>query len=326
MFTSTGSRLTRRALLETTGSLAVAALMHRWSPFAVEAAQAPSAAAGIAALDARRADLAKAPIVRTRVSDRLELLAGPGGNVIVLHGPDGLVVVDNFVRPAWPQLKAALAAIGGPVKVAIDTHWHFDHVDNNASLHRAGASILAHANTKTRLSEPHDVIGFHMDPEPPEALPTETFTDVRTLRSNGEELTLRYIPPAHTDTDIAVRFATANVLHLGDTFFNGTYPFIDATTGGNMNGMVAAAERALSAVDADTKIVPGHGPLADRAALQRYRDMLAATRDTVGRLKGTGKSLADVQAAKPTAAFDAAWGQGFMKPDDFVALVYGTLP
>ncbi len=323
---STSSRFTRRALLQTTGSLAGAALIHRWSPFAVSAAQTPAAAAGVAALEARRADMAKAPIARTRLSDRVELLAGPGGNVVVLHGPDGLVVVDNFVRPAWPQLKAALAAIGGPVKVAIDTHWHFDHVDNNASLHRAGASILAHANTKTRLSEPHDVIGLHMDPEPPEALPTETFTDVRTLRSNGEELTLRYFPPAHTDTDISIRFATANVLHLGDTFFNGTYPFIDGSTGGNINGMLAAANGALSAVDADTKIVPGHGPLADRAALQRYRDMLAAVRDGVGRLKGSGKGLAEVQAAKPTAAFDAAWGHGFMKPEDFVALVYGTLP
>jgi glyoxylase-like metal-dependent hydrolase (beta-lactamase superfamily II) len=265
------------------------------------------------------------PIARTRLSDRLELLTGPGGNVVVLHGPDGLLLVDNFVRPAWPALKATLDAIGGPIKTAIDTHWHFDHADNNASLHRAGAAIVAHANTKARLSETHDIIGLHMDPEPAEALPTETFTDTRTLSTNGETLTLQYAPPAHTDTDITVRFAKGNVLHLGDLFFNGSYPFIDAATGGNINGMIAAAEKALAAVDAQTQIVPGHGPLGDRAALDRSRTMLATIRDRVGALKSAGKSLTDVQAAKPSAAFDAEWGGGFMKPDDFVALVYSTM-
>ena len=166
--------------------------------------------------------MAKTPIVRTRLTDRLELLAGPGGNVLVLHGPDGLLLVDNFVRPAWPQLKSTLDAIGGPIKTAIDTHWHFDHADNNASLHRAGAVIVAHARTKVRLSEPHDLLGLHMDPEPADALPAETFTDARTLSANGDTLTLQYVPPAHTDTDISVRFAKANVLHLGDLFFNGS--------------------------------------------------------------------------------------------------------
>ena len=163
-----------------------------------------------------------------------------------------------------------------------------------------------------RLSEPHDILGMHMDPEPADALPAETFTDARTLSANGDTLTLQYVPPAHTDTDISVRFAKANVLHLGDLFFNGIYPFIDASTGGNINGMVTAAEKALAAVDAQTRIVPGHGPLGDRASLERYRTMLAAIRDRVAALKSSGKSLADVQAAKPSAAFDAEWGKGFM--------------
>ena len=126
--------------------------------------------------------MAKTPIARTRLTDSLELLAGPGGNVLVLHGPDGLLLVDTFVRPAWPQLKSTLDAIGGPIKTAIDTHWHFDHADNNASLHRAGAVLVAHAKTKVRLSEPHDLLGLHMDPEPADALPAETFTDARTLQ------------------------------------------------------------------------------------------------------------------------------------------------
>jgi cyclase len=321
------TRLTRRTLLQSTGALAGTALFHRYAAdvWAAQAPAATSAKAGVEALTARRAELAKVPIARTRLTDRLELLAGPGGNVLVLHGPDGLLLVDTFVRPAWPQLKSTLDAIGGSIRTAIDTHWHFDHADNNASLRRAGAAIVAHANTKTRLSQTHDIIGLHMDPEPPEALPTETFTDARTLHANGEDVTLRSVPPAHTDTDITVRFAKGNVVHLGDLFFNGSYPFIDASTGGTINGMVTAAGKALATVDAQTRIVPGHGPLADRAALERYRTMLTTIRDRVATLKSSGQALADVQAVKPSAAYDGEWGQGFMKPDDFVALVYSTL-
>jgi cyclase len=320
--------LTRRTLLRSTGALAGAALVRRYAPDlapALRAAQAPaasSAKAGADALEMRRAELAKVPIVRTRLTDRLELLAGPGGNVLVLHGPDGLLLVDNFVRPAWPQLKSTLDAIGGPVKTAIDTHWHFDHADNNANLHRAGAVIVAHARTKVRLSEPHDILGMHMDPEPAEALPAETFTDARTVNANGDTLTLQYVPPAHTDTDISARFAKANVLHLGDLFFNGTYPFIDASTRGNVNGMISASDRALQMVDDKTKIVPGHGPLGDRIALRRYRTMLATIRDRIRAQKAKGATLEQVQAAKPTAEFDAQWGKGMMGPNAFVALVY----
>jgi cyclase len=321
------ARLTRRTLLQSTGAVAGTALIQRCLPdlWAAQAPAATPAKAGVEALAARRAELAKIPITRTRLADRLELLAGPGGNVLVLHGPDGLLLVDTFVRPAWPQLKSTLDAIGGAIATVIDTHWHFDHADNNASLRRAGATIVAHANTKTRLSQTHDIIGLHMDPEPPDALPTVTFADSHALRANGEAIAVQHVAPAHTDTDITVRFAKANVLHLGDLFFNRSYPFIDASTGGRMDGMIAAAEHAVKAVDARTTIVPGHGPLGDRAALERYRTMLATIRDRVGALKASGKAVADVQAAKPTAAYDTEWGQGFMKPDDFVALVFATM-
>jgi cyclase len=323
----TSTRVTRRTLLQSAGAFAGLTLIDRYAPdaWAAQAPAAPSAKAGTDALNAMRGQLAANPIVRTRLTDRLELLAGPGGNVLVLHGPDGLLLVDTFVRPAWPALKSTLDAIGGPIKTAVDTHWHFDHADNNGSLHGAGATLVAHANTRKRLSEPHDILGMHMEPEPPAALPTVTFTDTRTLRANGEEVTLQYMPPAHTDTDITARFAKANVLHLGDLFFNGAYPFIDGSTGGNVNGMIAAADKTLAAVDAQTRIVPGHGPLGDRAALERYRAMLAKVRDRVGALKASGKSLAETLAAKPSAEFDAEWGTGFMKPDDFVGVVFGTL-
>jgi glyoxylase-like metal-dependent hydrolase (beta-lactamase superfamily II) len=328
------SILTRRALLRSAGLLAGSALAFRYVP-ADLGAQAPQPArplsaaeqrkAGIAALDARRAGMAKAPIERTKLTDTLELLSGPGGNVVVLHGADGLIVVDNFVRGAWPALQTTLEAIGGKPVFAIDTHWHFDHADNNGSLRKAGATIVAHENTKKRLSEAHDIIGLHLDPEPAEALPTVIFKDSHQLKANGEDVVLQYFAPAHTDSDIAVLFNKANVFHMGDLYFSGSYPFIDIATGGTMNGMVAGAERALGIIDGNTKVVPGHGPLADRARLATYRQMLGTIRDKVGALKAAGKSVADAQAAKPTADFDAQWGGGFLKPDDFVALVYSAL-
>jgi len=328
------STLTRRALLRSSGLLAGTALTSRFVPVDLWA-QAPAPAkplsaaqqkqAGIDALKARRAEMAKTPIARTRLTDTLELLSGPGGNVVVLHGADGLIVVDNFIRGAWPALKTTLDAIGGKPTFAIDTHWHFDHADNNGEIHKAGATVVAHANTKKRLSEPHDIIGMHFDPEPADALPTVLFKDSHQLKANGEDVVLQYFDPAHTDTDIAILFNKGNVLHMGDTFFNGSYPFIDVATGGNINGMVAAAERALGFIDGNTKVVPGHGPLADRAALAAYRRMLATIRDKVGKLKAAGKSLEDVQAAKPSADFDAQWGGGFTKPEVFVAIVYSSL-
>jgi glyoxylase-like metal-dependent hydrolase (beta-lactamase superfamily II) len=175
------------------------------------------------------------------------------------------------------------------------------------------------------MSETHDLLGMHFAPSPAAALPTETFASRQLLRASGEEIALFYVPPAHTDTDIVVQYRGANVVHLGDLFFNGFYPFIDAGTGGNINGMVMAAERAMRIVNSKTKVVPGHGPLADHDALNRYRTMLATVRDNVLKLKDSGKSLKQVQAAKPTAKFDEAWGKGMIPPNDFVALVYNTL-
>jgi glyoxylase-like metal-dependent hydrolase (beta-lactamase superfamily II) len=314
------STVSRRALLRTTGLIAGGALAARYAPFDLRAAQASTAA-----LDARRAEMGKVPIARTKLADNLELLAGPGGNVLVLHGAEGLVLVDNFVRPAWPALKTTLDAIGGKLAFAIDTHWHFDHADNNANAHKAGARIVAHANTKKRLSQAHDILGMHIEPEPPEALPTTVFDGRHGMRANGEDLVLQSVPPSHTDTDIHVTFTQAGVVHLGDLFFNGVYPFIDGSTGGSINGMVATAEAMLKVVGATTRIIPGHGPLADRAALQRYHTMLATVRDRIGKLKAAKRSLDDVQALAPTKEFDADWGQGFMKPADFVGLVYGLL-
>ena len=166
---------------------------------------------------------------------------------------------------------------------------------------------------------------MHFDPSPADALPEQTFTDQFNLYLNQESLALRYYPPAHTDTDILIHFTRANVIHAGDIVFNGTYPLIDYTTKGNIAGMVAAADRTLALSDTQTKIIPGHGPLADRAALQQYREMLATVRDHVAKLKQSGKTLEESVAEKPTKDLDEKWGNGFIKNDFFVKLVYTTL-
>ena len=310
----------RRSFLRATGILAGGAVISRYAPGeCVEAFQQNTP-------DAMRAQLGAAAIETRKLDDRLSMLSGPGGNVVVLHGPQGKVVVDGFVQPAWPRLKAALDAIDDrPIKSLIDTHWHFDHADNNASFRNAGAGVIAHENTRKRLMEPHDLLGMHFDPSPARAMPTQTFPVALNLRLNGEGIVLKHFSPAHTDTDIFVHFQGSNVLHMGDVFFNGMYPFIDASTGGHINGMIAGVETALSRITAATKIVPGHGPLGNRPTLEAYRHMLTSVRDRVQKEKTAGRTLAQAQAAKPSAEFDATWGNGMMKADDFVALVYNTL-
>lgn len=310
----------RRSFLRATGALAGGAAILRYAPAGLaEAFQQTTP-------DAMRAQVGAAAIETTTLDDRLLMLSGPGGNVVVLHGPEGKVVVDGFVQPAWPRLKAALDAIDDrPIKSMINTHWHFDHADNNANFRNAGAGVIAHENTRKRLMEPHDLLGMHFDPSPARAMPTQTFPMGLNLRLNGQGMVLKHFAPAHTDTDIFVHFEGSNVLHMGDVFFNGTYPFIDASTGGHINGMIAGAETALNRVTAATKIVPGHGRLGNRSTLEAYRHMLTSIRDRVQKEKAAGRTLAETQAAKPSAEFDAAWGKGRMTGDDFVALVYDTV-
>src|SRR5258705_7406900 len=268
-----------------------------------------------------------APIQTRKLAENVNMLSGPGGSVVVLSGPDGKFVVDRFVAPAWPKLKEALAGLGNaPVKYVIDTHWHFDHTDNNAPLHAAGATVLAHENTKKRMSEPHDLpvlyrgpdgalAGLHFDPSPAEALPQQTFTDSYKLQANGETLALQYVAPAHTDSDIYVHFEKANVISMGDLFFNGMYPYIDPGTGGEISGMIAAADKILSLADNDTKIVAGHGPLGNKADLTKSRDLLITSRDRVQKLKSAGKSALEAVAEKPFADLAPVWGNGIVNSD-----------
>ena len=323
----TPGRITRRDLLRRAGLLAGGAVgvplfpAPSWAGFFQAQAQPQTDAVA-----AFRAKTGAVPIQTAKLTDRLTMLSGPGGNVLVLNGPDGKVVIDSFVQPAFGNLKNTLDALGtAPIKMLIDTHWHIDHTDNNENFRKAGAAIVAHENTRKRLSESHDLLGMHFPAMPAGGLPTETFRDRKTVEANGEKLDIVYTPPAHTDTDVTIHCTKGNVLHMGDLFFNGVYPFIDASTGGHINGMISAADAALKRADASTKIIPGHGPLGDRAALSQFRDMLATVRDRVQKLKTEGRSAADVVAANPTADLDPIWGKGFMQAKDFIGIVYATL-
>jgi glyoxylase-like metal-dependent hydrolase (beta-lactamase superfamily II) len=274
-----------------------------------------------------RAQIGAIPIQAQPLGENLTLLAGPGGNVVVLHGADGLVVVDTFVAPAWPKFQESLKGLGAPVKFVINTHWHFDHTDNNAPLRAGGATLVAHENTKRRMTQPHHLAVLELDcpPSPAAALPQRVFQDGYKLETNGERLAVTHVPPAHTDGDVVVRFEQANVLHTGDVFFNGFYPFIDGSTGGRVDGVIEATGRLLSLADADTKIVPGHGPLGTKAQLAKYRDMVSQAAERVRKLKASGKSVDEAIAAKPFADLDAHWGKGRLNGDSFVKVVYGTL-
>ncbi len=318
----------RRAFLRSAAVLAAGgAVIRRLSPVhaaSMEAAQA--AAAPTDASIALRTRMGSLPIAINRLTDRLVMLSGPGGNVVVLHGSDGKLVVDSFMQPAWPQLKSTLDGLaGGSIRTLIDTHWHLDHVDNNANFRETGASVLAHVNTRTRLTQSHNLLGMHFEPAPAAGLPTDTFSDRRSVTMNGELVAVTHVAAAHTDSDVFVHYTRANVLHMGDVFHNGGYPFIDGSTGGNINGMIAGTDRALAMTNARTRIVPGHGPLSDHAGLLKYRRVIATIRDRVREMKRGKKTLAQVQAAQPSAQFDGQWGKGMISPNDFVALVYNTL-
>ncbi|HKW63576.1 MAG TPA: MBL fold metallo-hydrolase [Candidatus Acidoferrum sp.] len=326
----------RRAMLRDSAAVAGSAFLAQLFPAPLRAAfpcNAPWSAQqqGAAPADpvaAFRAQMAANPIQSQKLADNLTMLSGPGGNVTVLNGPDGKLIIDNFVQPAWPKLKESLDAISNaPVKTVINTHWHFDHVDNNGPLHAAGATILAHENTKKRMSEAHDllVLNLHFPASPAETLPAQTFAAKHKLQANGETLALEHVAPAHTDTDIFIHFEKANVIQTGDLSFNGIYPYIDGSTGGKVSGMIAANDKILKLANNDTKIVPGHGPLATKADIQKFRDMLVTTRDRVGKLKAAGKSAQEAAAAKPLADLEDAWGKGFFPGDVFVQILYTTL-
>lgn len=255
----------------------------------------------------------------------VSMLEGSGGNIGVLAGPDGLLLVDTGIGVSQAKLEAALAGLSkGPIRYAVNTHWHWDHTDGNAWVHRAGANIIAARNTAGHLQETLRVEEWDhtFPPVEPDARPAETLAAEKVIPMGGERVRIRPYSPGHTDGDLSVYFERANVLATGDTFWNGVYPFIDYVGGGGIDGAIAAADANLAMSDQATIIIPGHGPVANRADAQAFRDMLVEIRRRVAALKAEGKTLAEVQAAKPTADFDAKWGGSIINGQLFTALVY----
>jgi glyoxylase-like metal-dependent hydrolase (beta-lactamase superfamily II) len=277
-----------------------------------------------------RIDPAKVEIRATKVAGGVWMLVGLGGNIGVSAGEDGVFVVDDQFAPLGPKIREAIAQISGkPLRFVLNTHWHGDHTGGNEPMAEAGALIVAQDNVRRRMSVDQflEVFGGQKVPAAPlKALPVVTFSQEVTFHLNGDEIHVSHVRTAHTDGDVIVHFRRANVVHTGDVFLHGSYPIIDYSTGGTVDGSIAGLARVLQLANADTKIIPGHGPLADRAAVQAAHDMLVKVRERVAELVAQGKTLEEVQAAKPTKDFDDQWAKSFLKPDVFVMMVYKTLP
>ncbi len=259
----------------------------------------------------------------------LYMLVGQGGNILASAGVDGGYIVDDQFAPLNEKIRAALKGIGASsVKFVINTHWHGDHTGGNESFASSGALIVAQDNVRKRMSVDQFMASLDrkVPAAPAVALPVITFSAEVSLHFNGESAHVIHLPHAHTDGDALVFFPRANVLHMGDVYFNGLYPFIDVESGGSIDGYLAGIEKGLALADAQTQIVPGHGPLSDRAGLRAFGQMLSGFRDRIKVMKDQGKTLAEVQAAAPTAAFDEKLGGAFIKPAQLVGFIYNSMP
>ena len=253
------------------------------------------------------------------VADGVHVIMGRGGNIGVSVGADGVFMIDDQFAPATPAILEQIKTVTDqPVRFLVNTHFHRDHTGGNENLGKAGVLIFAHDNVRARL------LGAD-SPAPAAALPVVTFNDATTFHMNGQTIRVFHTANAHTDGDAMIHFQEADVIHMGDTFFNGFYPFIDARSGGSIDGVFAAIDTVLALADDDTVIIPGHGPVANRADLIAYRDMLIKARDGIMPLIADGKSVEDIIAAKPLADLDDEWGGGFLNPERFLRVMHAAL-
>jgi cyclase len=271
--------------------------------------------------------MAKVPIEVVNIAENLDLIKGAGGNVAVLRGPAGLLVVDSQIPARGKEVLETAIRIGGkPVSTLINTHWHFDHAGGNEFFGRAGAMIVATATTRKRLSTDQYTEAFKMTTKalPPIALPSFT-ADQADFHVGDETVHLVAVPPAHTDGDLIVHFTAHDVIHTGDLFSNGFYPNIDASSRGWIGGMIAAADRILKLAGPSTKIIPGHGPIGTPSDLAAFRAMLVTLRDRLAPLLDAGKTTDQVVAAKPTSDLDATWAKGLFNGGMFTRIAYDGL-
>ncbi|MEE4352350.1 MAG: MBL fold metallo-hydrolase [Desulfatiglans sp.] len=265
-----------------------------------------------------------------RLAENLYLLRDSAGmgNTVVLTGDDGLLMVDTKDEKSVGTLLEKTAELSDkPIRFVIITHWHFDHVGGNKKIAQTGATIVAHENVRKRMGIEHDMkmLNAKVPPSPESARPPLTFKRELRFHVNGEDVKVFHLDPGHTDGDAVVYFANANVIHMGDLYFEGLYPYIGIYSGGSINGMIKVINQILPMIDEKTKVIPGHGPLSNKARLKEYVFMLTAIRDNVGRLMQQGNTMDKVVAAQPTKEFDGKWGKGFLKPDQFAGLVYMDL-
>ena len=270
-------------------------------------------------------DLSKVEVKAIPLRNNLYLLANSGSNVMLSTGEDGPLVIDTGIVEMNKKVAAAVSATGsGPARIVINTHWHFDHVGGNQLLAESGAVFIAHQNVRQTMTKGGDlaVINRKVAPSPASALPDITFDKQLTVHYNGEEFQLIHVPSAHTNGDCIVYLPNSNVLHMGDTFFNGMYPFFDTNAGGTLDGMIQAFDVGMELANEQTIVVPGHGRLSNKKEMKEYRYMLSTVRDRVQKLVAEGKSLQKITGDKPTADFDKQWGNSWLTPDMWVELIY----
>ena len=273
---------------------------------------------------AQQQDFSKVEIKVTKVAGTVYMLQGAGGNIGVSVGEDGIVIVDDQFAPLAPKIKEALKGITDkPIKFILNTHYHGDHTGGNEVFGR-DAPIIAHENVRKRLQSGTTAMGRTVPPAPKGALPVITFNDRATVHANGEDIRAVHVPSGHTDGDSVIEFTQSRVIHMGDDFFNGTFPFIDIENGGSVKGMIAAVDRILSRIGDDVKVIPGHGPLSDKAGLRAFDDMMKGTSSAVENAIRAGKTADQMKQEKVLAAWEP-WGKSFISTDRFIDTLYADL-
>jgi cyclase len=269
-------------------------------------------------------DFSKVEIVTTQLTQTTYMMAGAGGNLGLSVGDDAVFLIDDQFAPLSEKIAAAIRKITAkPVRFLLNTHWHYDHTGGNENFGRGGAIIVAHENVRKRMSSAQfiEFLRSEVPASPKAALPVVTFPGAISFHLNGDEMRAIHMPRAHTDGDSVVHFVKSDVIHMGDVYFNGLYPFIDTSSGGSVEGVIAACDQVLRIATDTTKIIPGHGPLSTKAQLQAYRDMLATVSARIRKMIDAGRKLEDITASGVTADFDEKWGKGFIAPSKFAEML-----
>jgi len=269
-------------------------------------------------------DLDAIQLATTDITEHVAVISGGGGNIGVLSGPDGLLLIDTQMGQFEEKIQAAVTAVGDqPVRFIINTHWHFDHTGCNDCFASDEPVIIGPEGTRELMASEQEfpLLGLKSEASPAAALPTISVTDTMKLGFNGEEIELTYIGGAHSGHDLVVFLKHANVMHCGDLYWSQGYPYIGTPHGGSLDGLIAASNTMLEMADADTRIIPGHGAVTGREGLEEYRDLLVAVRDRIERQIADGLSLEEIVASRPTAATDEGRKMG-MPPDLFVSLIH----